>query len=80
MFRIRLEFKTYKQFQTDFIVQDTHTLCASTHLLMRGIHTTQTSHCTLDFDSERDLTYGLLYLSDSPLYTVHRVDVESNEQ
>ena len=51
---------------------DTHTYCASIDLYVRGIHTVQLDAYTLEFESARDLTYALLLLSASTVYTVRQ--------
>jgi len=53
---------------------DHHTFCACTTLELRGIRTSQTDHCTIALESERDRSYALLALSSSPLYTVLVLD------
>lgn len=53
----------------DAYVQDSHTFCACTELLVQhGIDASQTSHNTLVLHNTRDLTVALLSLSSSPLY------------
>ena len=51
-------------------VCDTYTFCASIDLLLRGIHTAQLDAHTLEFESERDLTYATLLLSGDALRSV----------
>ena len=51
-------------------VCDTYTLCASVDLLLRGIHTAQLDEYTLEFESERDLTFATLLLSGDALRSV----------
>lgn len=51
-------------------IQDIHTHCAGSLLLLRNINTTQPSCDVLVFESERDREYALLALSNSPLYTL----------
>lgn len=51
---------------------DTHTYCAAIDLFVRGIHTVQLDAHTLEFESARDITYALLLLSASTVYTVRQ--------
>jgi hypothetical protein len=51
-------------------VCETHTFCAGIDLLVRGIHTQQLDEHTLLFERESDVTYALMLLSASTVYTV----------
>ena len=51
-------------------VCDTHTFCTSVDLMLRGIHTAQLDAYTLEFESERDLTYATLLLSGDAVRSV----------
>ena len=46
----------------------------SIELFLRNIHTTQSSASILNFETSRDRMYGLLLLSNDPLYTVRELD------
>jgi hypothetical protein len=50
------------------------TYCATVELFLRGIHTSQTSATRIAFESDRDRTLGLLYLSDSTSFRAVCVD------
>jgi hypothetical protein len=54
-------------------VCDVHTHCASVELFLRGIHTVQLDHCTLEFEHASELTYAQLMLANSSVYTVSAV-------
>ena len=69
--------RQYLARQVDFLVMDSHTHVAATDLLLRGIHTTQSDYCTLQFECARDMTYGLLLLGSHPLYDLRVLDDES---
>jgi hypothetical protein len=45
------------------------TYCATVELFLMGIHTAQTSATRIAFESDRDRTLGLLYLSGSKSFT-----------
>ena len=47
------------------MLKESITHCASIDLYLRGIQCFQTSASTLAFESDRDRTLALLYLSDS---------------
>ena len=49
---------------------DVYTHCAGVDLFVRGIHTQQLDEHTLLFERESDVTYALLLLSASTVYTV----------
>jgi hypothetical protein len=50
------------------------TYCATVELFLRGIHTSQTSATRIAFESDRDRTLGLIYLSGSTSFTPVCVD------
>jgi hypothetical protein len=50
------------------------TYCATVELFLRGIHTSQTSATRIAFESDRDRTLGLLYLSGSTSFRAICVD------
>lgn len=52
---------------------DTYTYCASIDLFVRGIHSVQLDARTLEFESARDVTYAVLLLSASTVYTVEEL-------
>ena len=59
----------YKRKQRNFILEDAHTHTAGIDLLCKyNIHTVQTQHDTLEFESDRDALRGYFYLSGNSLY------------
>lgn len=70
-----LEFRTLAQSQLDFLTQDTHTQLACATLALRGVYTTQPTHCTITLEDSRDSTLALLLLSASSAYTVRIQEV-----
>ena len=65
---MRIIFNYLKPLPAD--VCDTYTFCASVDLMLRGIHTAQLDEYTLEFESERDLTFATLLLSGDALRSV----------
>ena len=61
--QFRFEPGTDTQFQDDIVY------AFSVQIVVRGIHTVQSSASVLEFESERDRNYALL-LANDPLYTV----------
>ena len=61
------------------VVMDSYTFAAGVDLYLRGIHTIQRDSCTLEFESDRDRTYALLFLSTSGVYTVSALDDSANK-
>ena len=51
-------------------LKESITYCATVELFLRGIHTSQASASRIIFETERDRTLGLLYLSGSTSFTV----------
>ena len=52
------------------LAQDSIVYAASVELFLRNIHTVQLDSTTLEFESDADLMYAVLLLSDRQLYTV----------
>lgn len=50
------------------------TYCATVELFLRGIHTSQSSATRILFETDRDRTLGLLYLSSSTSFTAVCID------
>lgn len=55
-------------------LKESITYCASVELFLKGIHTSQTSASRIAFESERDRTLAILYLSGSTSFTALCVD------
>ena len=67
---VQLQFTRKLGQQSNFIVEDAHTHSACTALLLQhGIHTTQSDHCTIEFETQQQALLGLMFLSGSDLYT-----------
>jgi hypothetical protein len=64
--RLRFHYTT----QLPIELCDTYTHSAAMDLMLRGIHTIQMDTCTLNFETLKDLTYAVLLLSASSVYTV----------
>jgi hypothetical protein len=85
MYKIRLEYTARTRanpFSTgslalprDKYYEDVLTQTACTKLLVNhNIHTTQSDHCTIEFESDRDRTLALVRLSTSSAYTARLLD------
>ena len=78
MYKLRLQFtslSTAKGTPERLRYQDVLTQTACTKLLVNhNIHTTQSDHCTIEFESDRDRTLALLKLQNSGAYTARLID------
>ena len=74
MYEVKLIFEPYKQYAPSNVYIESITHCATVELFLKGIHTAQTSASRIAFESERDRTLGLLYLSNSDKFSVVCLD------
>jgi hypothetical protein len=71
MFEVKL---VYNPEPYSLTLKESITYCATVDLFLRGIHTAQTSASRIAFESERDRTLGILYLSGSTSFTPICID------
>jgi len=55
-------------------LKESITYCATVELFLKGIHTSQTSATRIAFETARDRTLGILYLSGSKSFSIVCVD------
>lgn len=78
MYEVKLVYPTHKQHEPSLTYKEALTHSASVDLFLLGIHTSQTSATRLAFESDRDRTLGLLYLSASDKFTPVCVEKDSS--
>ena len=74
VYEVKLIYPKYKQHEPSNVYKESITHCATVDLFLRGIHTSQTSATRIAFDSERDRTLGLIYLSNSDKFSAVCID------